>query len=86
MATQTQRWKAKLMRANYMNNRISLKEGEKLQRDPNMPALFVQGKGDSAYIWIGNDAVGDMACFATLSGRKSLEKLANTILEAISKK
>jgi hypothetical protein len=47
------------------------------------PSVFVVGKKRRAYLWVGNDAAGNKACFATLSGEKTLRKLANQILEAL---
>lgn len=59
-----------------MNNKpIKLEEGEKLNRNPNQPIISVQ----HGYVWIGNDAPDDKACFATLSGKKTLLKLAERI-------
>lgn len=63
-----------------------LREGECLQRNPNKPIIAVIGRNRYAYIWIGNDAPGDMFCFATLSGPIALRKLAQAILRAIDVK
>ncbi len=46
------------------------------------PVAGMTGKGRRAYLWIGNDAKGDMRCYATLSGTKTLRKLAHAILRA----
>lgn len=67
--------------------RFKLEEGEKLNRSPNKPILSIVGgaKTTRPYIWIGNYAEGDKVCFATLSGRANLERLANGILKALRK-
>lgn len=68
-----------------MNKSYAMEHGEKLGRSPNCPRIFVIG-GWRPYIWVGNDAHNDMACFATLSDRKKLRQLANAILKAIEAK
>jgi len=40
--------------------------------------------GKIAYIWIGNDDVGNKACFGTLSGR-DLKKFAKSILREVDR-
>lgn len=70
-----------------MKTKFTLEEGEKLNRSPNEPVLLIVGaigRAKSPYLWIGNDAEDDMACFATLSGRKTLERLASGILQALN--
>jgi len=59
---------------------FKLQEGEQLTRRPNNPIISVKPK--HGYIWIGNDAEGDRFCFATLSGKKTLLKLAAAIRRA----
>ena len=61
-----------------MQKPIKLREGEKLNRNPNNPIITAQ----HGYIWIGNDAPDDKACFATLSGKKTMLKLAAEIKRA----
>jgi hypothetical protein len=68
------------------DNAVRLAEGEKLNRKPNQPIISLGRVGDDLpYLWIGNDADGDKFCYATLSGRKSLEKLARDILAKLEK-
>jgi hypothetical protein len=57
---------------------FKLTEGEKLNRNPNKPIISLQ----HGFLWIGNDAEGDKCCFATLSGKKTLLKLAAEIKRA----
>lgn len=56
-------------------NEFKLREGEHLNRNPNQPIISVA----HGYVWIGNNAKNDMACFATLSGKKTLLRLAALI-------
>lgn len=60
---------------------FTLVEGEKLNRNPNQPII----SAEHGYLWIGNNAPNDMFCFATLSGRKRLLKLAAAIRRAALK-
>jgi hypothetical protein len=61
-----------------------LKEGERgLRRDPNKPILALMAAGRRSYLWIGNDAPGDMACFATVDGEATLRRIATMILAAL---
>ncbi len=62
----------------FMRNEFNLREGEKLNLRPNKPIITTQ----HGYLWIGNNAPGDMACYATLSGKKTLLKLAAEIKRA----
>lgn len=64
-----------MIRVGLVNSEFKLKEGEHLNRSPNRPIIAV-GHG---YIWIGNNADNDMACFATLTGKKTLLRLAAAI-------
>lgn len=66
--------------------RYQMKEGMMLGRPPNKPALFVIGDGSQAYLWVGNDAEGDSACFATISGSTNLRRIADAILKALNRK
>lgn len=68
-----------------MARKITLEEGEKLNRSPNKPILSVVGKARSnqPYLWIGNNHPADMACFATLTGTTKLRRLVHEILKAI---
>lgn len=54
-----------------------------LGRGPNHPAIFVIGRGSETYLWVGNDAENDMACFATIRGEANLRRIANAINKAI---
>ena len=65
-----------------MGIKFKLEEGEKLNRNPNKPILAVVDD----YIWIGNNAEDDMACFAILSGKKVMLKLADAIYKTFKKK
>ena len=66
-----------------MSKKFKTKEGEKLNRNPCNPIIGITGTGPKTYIWIGNDTEYDKACFATLSGQKTLETLACDLLNAI---
>lgn len=65
--------------------RLKMKEGQKIG-SVNTPAVFINGTGKHTYLWVGNDAPDDKLCFATLSGPKTLEKLAINILKALKSK
>lgn len=65
------------------NVTIKMKEGEKLSRNPNKPIIGITGTGAGTYLWVGNDDETDKFCFATLSGVKTLEKLACELLNAL---
>lgn len=62
------------------NKSFNLEPGDLRQRSPNSPMLEVVGEGADAYLWIGNNADDDKACYATLGGRADLRKLAQEIL------
>lgn len=62
---------------------FKLREGEKLSRNPNKPIIGITGTGAGTYLWIGNDDENDKACFATMSGVKTLEKFACDLLNAL---
>lgn len=49
------------------------------------PTIFFTGEGKNFYLWIGADAWNNKSCYATLSGRKTLEKLAKEILKRLKK-
>jgi hypothetical protein len=50
----------------------------------NYPVLDAERASDPyPYIWIGNDMPNDMRCYATLSGRATLRRLAHSILQAL---
>jgi hypothetical protein len=66
-----------------MRKSIKLREGERFNKPVNSPAVFITGKGANTYLWIGNDAPDDKMCYATLSGPKTLERLACGILTAL---
>lgn len=62
---------------------FKLKAGEKFNRNPNKPIICINGKGNFCYLWIGNNAADDQFCFATLSGKKTLQKFAKELLKAL---
>jgi hypothetical protein len=66
-----------------MAKKISLEQGDERKRSPNQPVISVVGKGVSTYIWVGNNAPGDKACFGTISGMKVLERFAFDLLRAL---
>lgn len=67
------------------NHQFELLAGEKLNRNPNAPIISIVPDGPRTYIWIGNNAPDDMMCFATLSGKATLQKLAQAILSSVNK-
>ena len=66
-----------------MNKEIKMQKGESFSREPNNPIISINANGARTYLWIGNNAEDDRMCFATLSGVKTLEKLACGILRAL---
>ena len=50
------------------------------------PIINITGTGKNTYLWVGNDHQFDKACFATLSGTKTLETFAINILKALKSK
>ena len=60
--------------------------GETIFSWANKPVIKVIGSAPWAYLWIGNDEDDSKFCFATLSGRVTLRKFANSILAAIEPK
>ena len=60
--------------------------GEPYFSRANRPIISVIGGGKDTYLWIGNDEDDSKFCFATLSGRVTLRKFANSILAAIEPK
>jgi hypothetical protein len=60
-----------------------MREGERIFLNANMPVISVVGTGAQTYIWVGNSSETSKACFATMSGVKTLEKLACDILNAL---
>jgi len=64
-----------------MTDTFKLTDGEHLNRSPNKPII----SAEHGYLWIGNDAKDDKMCFATLSDRKTLLKLASAIRRAARK-
>jgi hypothetical protein len=62
---------------------IKIKEGEKRPCIPNSPTICIVDTGARTYLWIGNNGETDNTCFATLSGMKTLERLACGILTAL---
>ena len=67
-----------------MEYKYKMKEGEKLGRSPNSPAIFIIGEGKDTYLWVGNDAKDDMACFGTISNLADLRRIARSITKALS--
>ncbi len=67
-----------------MKSPYKCREGECLNRNPNNPVIEVTGNGPRTFLWIGNAAKGDCFCFATLSGRQTLLRLAREIRRAVA--
>ena len=63
-----------------------MREGEHLGRSPNHPILSIVGDGKQSYIWVGNNAGDDMACFATIAGEANLRRIANDIIKQLGAK
>lgn len=64
-----------------MKNKVfKLDVGEMRMRLPSEPIIEVTDSGSNTYLWIGNNADGDMGCFATFGGKANLESLAREIL------
>lgn len=64
------------------NLRLQLKKGDVNTTNPELS--IVPGHSPSlTYIWIGDD---DNGCFGTISGMKTLEKLAMSILRELGHK
>lgn len=61
---------------------LRLQAGSSFDRKPNQPIIHINGNGKMCYLWIGNDAPNDGFCYGTLSGQKTLRKLAESILAA----
>lgn len=61
---------------------FKLKEGSHL--NAKQPIIGITGTGKQTYIWIGNNATDNKACYATLSGPKTLEKFAKQLLKALN--
>lgn len=66
-----------------MEHSYKMKPGHAMGRSPNEPALFVVGDGPQTYLWVGNNAEGDMACFGTISGKANLRRIARAIIKAL---
>lgn len=65
-----------------MEKKFKTQKGDsRLNQDE--PIISITGKGHQAYIWIGNDSKTDKKCFATLSGMKTLERFAFTLLKQL---
>lgn len=60
---------------------FSLTSGESHMRSES-PALFVLN-GAQPYLWIGNDGTQNKGCFATISGRARLQRIAKAILKVV---
>ncbi len=60
--------------------KFKLKEGHSVPCLANKPSIFITGTGRNTYLWIGNNSDDSGWCFATMSGRKTLRKLARKIL------
>lgn len=64
---------------------IAMQRGESLFNDRNQfPVIHIQPGGPRTYLWIGQELHG--GCYATLSGPKTLEKLAMRILKELGHK
>ena len=68
-----------------LKTEFNMKEGESLNRNPDKPMIHINCNGAHTYLWVGNNGKnGNDFCYATLSGKKTLEEFANNILEAIN--
>ena len=65
---------------------IKMQEGRKYNWYASNPIISINANGTRTYLWIGNNAKDDGYCFATLSGVKTLEKLACEISRALGHK
>lgn len=66
-----------------MKTTIKMTKGESLFDERNSePEICIQGTRSKTYLWIGN-GTNPGGCFAILSGPKTLEKLAMTILREL---
>jgi len=63
---------------------IALEEGEHQITMPDEPIIHLV-EGECPYLWIGNNSATSKFCFATLTNRSALRKLANAILRATEK-
>jgi hypothetical protein len=71
--------------SNLKDKHIKLIGGVSARMTSNQPVIFISVTGKNTYLWIGNNAEDDKGCYATLSGPKTLGKLAKGILEALKK-
>lgn len=46
------------------------------------PVISAVCHGKTAYLWVGNDATGDMRCLGTMSGTQRLRRLGRAIIRA----
>lgn len=71
-----------------MNAEFQLEEGEKFnRRATDSPIITLVGSQDGGepYLWIGNNGDTDKACYATLTDRGALRKLAMELLAELEK-
>ena len=77
--------KSQASKRKRLRTTFRLDTGDFLHRAPNDPILTITGTGRGAYLWIGNNAENDKACFATIAGRETLRALARNILAALDR-
>lgn len=61
--------------------KFNLQAGPYFKNPHEKAELCIIGHGDQAYLWIG-----DRVCYATISGKKTLESLADNIKKALHKR
>lgn len=62
---------------------LRLDSGEKILMMANKPIIHINGRGRSLYLWIGNDAEGDRACYAHIQSHARIRRFAKTILKRL---
>ena len=67
------------------STKINMEAGSSFNGRNERPEIHVVGSGVQTYLWIGQGA-NPSGCYATLSGVKTLEKLAMTILRELGHK
>lgn len=66
--------------------KFKMKQGTTALIQTSEPAAFITGSGKYTYLWFGNDSPNSKACYATMSGPKTIETFAINILKSIGSK